>query len=314
MIPVFRTNLITKICHRINIFFNHATYVCFVRPVLFVLPISFILMTLADSELCKQLGDVIGSRAADFLQKSQLMLVFMSFALITIGSSLENLIKAYATPDCELLRDDLHSILNNINGVVGSKKSRFLKVTKLAILNRWGKEKIFLEITQPEQQIALLVKALHGIFEYLFKNKVNFRVGLMRVADNKPSEWFCFEPEDHPPRTSAKVLSAPTSAIMKALKTKEMVIVSDLQDELKKKSKEDRNFIKGSSDLSAEGSLLTFPIYCPNTKNPIYVLSVLAKQKKCLDEKNKELYFWIIDIFLSRILLEHHLMLLKNQE
>lgn len=314
MNPVFRTTRFRKGCKFLNDIFSNKIYRLFIKPFLFILPITLLITILADSGLCNQLESMIGKTATDTLKNSQLFLVILTFLLITLGNSIESFIRQYSEPDLELARDDIHSILTSINEVVSAKKSRFLKTTKQALLERWDKKTIFTEITQPEQQISLLIKALHGIFTYLFHNEVNFRVGLMSIKNNQPVEWFCFEPEEHPPRTGPDTLSSSTSSIMRALESKSMVIVSDTVKEFNKPNKDQRNFVKGSSGPKEDGSILTFPILCPNTREAIYVLSILAKQKNCLETKNKDLYFWIIDIFLSRLLLEHHLMLLKSNE
>lgn len=312
MNPVFRTTRFRKVCKILNDIISHKTYLLVIKPFIFILPISLLITILADSGLCNQLECIIGKPATETLKNSQLILVISTFTLITIGNSIESLVNQYSEPNLELVRDDLHSILSSINEVVSAKKSRFLKTTKQALAEKWDKKTIFTEITQPDQQISLLVKAVHGIFSYLFHNEVDFRVGLMSIENNKPVEWFCFEPEEHPPRTGPETLGAPTSTIMRALESKSMVIVSDTVKEFNKQNKEQRNFVKGSSNPKEEGSILTFPIFCPNTREAIYVLSILAKRKNCLEKKNEALYFWIINIFLSRLLLEHHLMLLKS--
>jgi len=92
-----------------------------------------------------------------------------------------------------------------------------------------------------------------------------------------------------------------------------MVLVSDIQKELNKKNKDERYFVKGNKKPTDEGSILTYPIYCPNTKEPIYVLSILGKEKNAIDENNSDLYEWLLDHFLPRILIEHHLLLMKKE-
>jgi hypothetical protein len=237
--------------------------------------------------------------------------VFIVILIFAITTSLEGIIKAYATPDVELTRDDLHSILCSIDQVVSGKKTRFLEATRSALREGWNKETIFTYITRPDQQLALLIQAIHGIFTYLNGNTIDFRIGLMAIENDTPKDWTYFVPDEYPPKTSAVTLTAPNSTIMRALQAQKLIVIEDVQAELKR-NKEKRRFIKGSSDSLSEGSMLAFPIYCPNTRKAIYVLSVLGKKKNCFESKKAELYSWILENFLARILIEHHLMLLKN--
>jgi hypothetical protein len=134
----------------------------------------------------------------------------------------------------------------------------------------------------------------------------------MRIRNNKPEDWASFFPDEHPPKASIEALSSPSSTIMRALEYGELIIVSDTNSELAKTNKDKRRFVRAGASTSGSASILTHPIYCPNTKEPIYVLSILAKQKNVMEEKHKELYGWIVENFLSRILIEHHLLILKE--
>ena len=134
----------------------------------------------------------------------------------------------------------------------------------------------------------------------------------MAVESEKLTDWFVFAPENKPPKTDAKALSNPSSSIMRSLKSKSMIIIEDIQEELKKKNKDNRRFIKGSTQAKDQGSILIIPIYCPNTRSPIYMVSIMGNKKGCLLKKNKELYSWLLDLYTQRIILEHHLLLMKE--
>ena len=310
--PVFRRNNFRIACFRINNYSETKVFKFLLKPVCFVLPLAFLLLVLPEKDLYEEITKWIGSEFAKNVENWQLPALAVVFVLFSISSLVGEIITEFAVPDSELTRDDLLSILYSINTVVSSKNARFLTKTKEALKHRWDEKVIFLNITQPDQQLGLLIKAIHGIFEHLHNNAVNFRIGLMSIEDNMPVAWAFFVPEEHPPKTSPTTLSAPSSTIMRALQAKKMIIIPDVEHELNKSKKDDRSFIKGGSDALSEGSILTLPIYCPNTKKAIYVLSILAKKKNCFDRKKEDLYFWVLDNFLTRILLEHHLMLLKN--
>lgn len=311
-IPVFRSNGFVKICHRISSQFDEIWYKFIIKPIIFILPISFFLAIISDIEIFKSAIKIFPEQIQDELLKSHLILVASIFFIIQTGKGIEELIRHWGKPNSELNRDDLHSILTCINEVVCGKMRRFLSTTKVALREKWEHDRIFNEITQPSQQIALQVKAIHGFFEYLTNNNIQFRVGLMRVVNGKLVDWSSFFPDEHPPKASIEALSSPTSTIMRALERRETIIVSDTKAELSKKSKEQRCFVGAGASADGNSSILTHPIYCPNTKEPIYVLSILAKEKNVLEEKHKLLYEWIIENFLSRILIEHHLLILKE--
>jgi hypothetical protein len=313
-LPVSQGGRFVRFCKIVSDFLESKTYRFFLKPLLFVIPTSVMIAILADSDLLSSLEKILGAGPISIIKSSQLLIVISAFTLMHLGSAAENFISQCGNPSSELNREDFHSILATINEVVSAKMARFLKATKTALSENWSKDRIFSEITQPDQQIALLVKAVHGLFEYLSKNKVNFRVGLIKIDKGKPSEFFCFQPEEHPPKTKISTLGAPTSSVMRAIQNGNMVLVSDIQKELKKKNKDERNFVKGNKKPADDGSILTYPIYCPNTKEPIYVLSILGKEKNSIDENNKELYEWLLDHFLPRIIIEHHLLIMKRRQ
>jgi hypothetical protein len=197
---------------------------------------------------------------------------------------------------------------------VASKNERFLDSAKRSLREKWKAAKIFREITKPEQQIALLVYAIQGIFEFIYKQKVVIKVGLMEIKQNKPKEWFAFAPKDLPPKTGADVLSVPTSAIMRCIEYGDMLVIEDMKKEISKKNKNDRHCVKGLSLDNDNGSLITMPVYCPNTREPIYVLSIRANKSQVFRVHDKERFKWILqNLFLKRIVLEHHLMLMKEE-
>jgi len=218
-LPVSRGGRFVRFCKKIADVLESKFYRFVLKPLVFVIPTSVMIAILADSNLCSKLVPIIGSGPTEILKDSQLFLVVATFTLMHLGSAIENLISQLGNPESELNREDFHSILATLNEVVSAKMTRFLKATKTALKENWDKDKIFTEITHPDQQLALLVKAIHGLFEYLSKNQVNFRVGLIKIENCKPSEFFCFQPEEHPPKTKISTLCAPTSSIMRAIQT-----------------------------------------------------------------------------------------------
>ena len=221
-------------------------------------------------------------------------------------------IKEYSKPNSCITSDEILAIVSAIDSVVDSKNHRFLDATKRSIREGWDGNKTFSEITKPEQQIALLVYAVQGVFEFIYNREVEIKVGLMEINNNTPKEWFAFAPKDLPPKTGPRDLSAKSSAIMRALESGSLVVIDDIKKELQKKNKENRRCIKGKGEDN-NGSLIAIPIYCPNTREAIYVLSIKANRENTFVQDEGERYKWILQtMFFKRIVLEHHLMLMKK--
>ena len=306
--PEFRTTKFRKLCCCINNFLETWYIKYLLGPVLFVIPVVSLNTIISERDLLLQLS---------YAQKTieyQIPLIIILTSLILLSKISNPIIREYSKPNSHISQEELLIILDTLNTAVSSKTERFLNVTKKVLANKWKPARIFQEITKPEQQIALLIFAIQGIFEFLFKREVEIRVGLMEIENNKPTEWFTFAPKETPPKTGPNALSAPTSAIMRSLELGDIVVVEDMQNEINKNNKDGRMCIKGSTNNNDNGSLITLPIYCPNTREPIYVLSVKSNKVKCFLQEEKERYKWIFqNIFFTRIILEHHLLLMKKE-
>lgn len=67
---------------------------------------------------------------------------------------------------------------------------------------------------------------------------------MLRIENDKPVDWFSFDPASLPPRTEAQTLSAPTSTVSQCIKNKSLVIVEDIQKELNKRTKKKGDILK----------------------------------------------------------------------
>ncbi len=306
--PEFRSGWLSSVCFSLDNFLNTFFAKYILVPVFITIPITLLSVIVSKRGY---FNEVIGVKLDYNLQIS----IGLTLAVFLIsGRLLRNFISEYSKPDSCIDRKELVAILDAINTVVSSKNKRFLAATKTALSSNWDVSRLFPEITKPDQQIVLLIHAVRGVFELLHNQKIDIKVGLMEVENGERlAGWFVFAPTEVPPKTGEKELSAPSSAIKRALEYGGIVVVESIQSELKKKRKEDRMCIKGSVVGSEDGSLITMPIYCPNIRRPIYVLSIKGDKGNCFLEKHKDKYKWILtNIFSARIILEHHLMLMKK--
>ncbi|MDX9963109.1 hypothetical protein [Desulfobacter postgatei] len=235
--PYFSTSRLSKCCNCLLMFFDHWIPRFVLAPIFFIVPSTILVSSLSNTNLYQQLEASLGPQIAGTLKSSHLLIIIWVVLLTYIGRSLFSIIQHFALEDSELTKKDIVSILNTIDVVVQSKCNRFLRNTKQVLKKKLSSSEIFKMITQPDQQIALIVQAIQGIFETLHGNNTEFRVGLMAVKSEKLTDWFVFAPENKPPKTDAEALSNPSSAIMRALKSKSMIIIEDIQEELKKKIK-----------------------------------------------------------------------------
>ncbi len=304
--PEFRTTRFRKACFAAYKFLE-AWYVKFlIGPIFFVVPVTFLGIVVTKKQLLKDLP--YGEKLIEY----QIPLIFVFVVSLVLARIIFALIKEYSKPNSCVNNEEILAIVSAIDGVVDSKNHRFLDATKRSIKEKWDAKRTFNEITKPEQQIALLVYAIQGVFEYIYNQEVEIKVGLMEIKDNIPQEWFAFAPKDLPPKTGPNDLSAKSSAIMRALESGGLVVVESIKRELQKKSKKDRMCVKGRGDDNS-GSLITVPIYCPNTRQAIYVLSIKANKEGTFLIGEVDRYKWILQVmFFKRIVLEHHLLLMKT--
>lgn len=313
IIPEFRVSFKRKICYKVKILLDYPVTKYIILPIFFIIPISFFLVILGNSNYLNQIKGIIGENNAIFLKEWSLWLFALLYFARELGLILKKIVIHYSKPDIELDRNDLLAILGNIEPVILRNMNRLLVNTKKALDQKWEVAQIFEMITNPDEQIGLLVCTIHGLFEHLTGKQVELRVGLMSIKDGKPCGWYTFAPLEIPPHTGPEILSAPTSTIMRSISAGKMVVVEDIQKELKKNKKEDRSFVNGSTNTHSEGSIFAYPISCPNTRKTIYVLSIHSNKSHCILKSHIGWYTWIIERFVPLILLEHHLNLLKEK-
>lgn len=214
----------------------------------------------------------------------------------------------------DLTAADLLAFVKVLDGIVGSKLNRFKKSLKrdpgTPVPN--GKE-IFLEITQPSQQIGAIVEGVRAFFETVADHDLSFRVGLAKVSNGDlGDEWEYFAPQTSPPRIPFEKLKSPDTTLMNCLKTKSITIVEDAKTEIKKKN--GKKFLPLSDDASHDDcSLLCYPIIDHfSSSKLIYILSISVDKSGYFQKKKKKIYKHFIDEFALRLSLEHHLDLLRQ--
>ncbi len=312
--PVIKESNLKKICRKIVSICEHWLVKQFLRPIVFLLPPMLITMIATRKGLQDDAESLVGQGIGVFLNSSALLVIVGAYIYVVAFKALYAAIETYAKPEKELEVKDVFAILKSIEIVVEDKTKRMANEAKKAINSAsiCGKS-TFLQITRPDQQIPLLVRGIRTVFEYMDSSKANFRVGLLKIENDKPIDWYSFEPISCPPRTQATGLQSPTSTVSRCIKTRSLIVIDNIQKELTKKTKKERRFVKGNVQESEEGSQLCYPVIHPATGNVEYVITIAGNRADCLVEKCAELYDWIIKQFAVRISIEHSLLLMKEK-
>ena len=254
----------------------------------------------------EQFAKLVSPSVSNFLNSSSLLILIGMYLYVVLLQALYSAIEHYSKPEKELLLKDVLSILQAINVVVADKNRRFGGIVK-AYSGRTSLDpsETFIGITRPDQQLILLINSIRSVFQLFLDDKnTSFRVGLIRVINGKPHEWAAYAPDASPPRTEAVDLAVPSSTVSCAISAKSIVVVQDIQKELKKKTKHTRKFVKGNTQDKDQGSQLCYPIFYGKAGNIEYVLTISGDKKDCLLESHAELYTWI---------LEHNLLILRDK-
>lgn len=204
----------------------------------------------------------------------------------------------------------LLALLASIDQIVGVKNTRFAK--NLSNVSQLTKESAFEAITEPQTQIAEIVRSICDFFNATRagKNKPLIRVALAVMKGNKITDLPVFFPTDEPIRTSIANLNSPNCSFIIAAKTKKMILISDISKELKKPLAK-RKYISTENDQDNNGSIICHPI---RTKLGVpYVISIHCEEPGYFKDEFKELYEHSLERFALRMNLEHSLLMIKEK-
>jgi len=284
------------------------------RPILFLGPPIFVSTLAVRDSLREDIVTYAGEGVGNFLNNSALIIIVGTYLYVVLVKALYAAIRSYAKPARQLETGDLFALIKAIDIVVGDKTKRFNSEAKhRGRQSDFCGRKTFLQITRPDQQIPLLTAGVRSVFEYMGSKDTALRVGLIKIENDKPVDWYSFDPASSPPRTPAADLGAPTSTVSRCIKARSIIVVENVAKELAKKTKGERRFMKGNFQEGDEGSQLCYPVIHPATNCVEYVITIAGNRASCLVEKHAELYAWVIEHFAVRITMEHSLLILREK-
>lgn len=280
----------------------------FIGPIIFLLPVAII-----TSAMLGKLGNEIPSSRITSYINCMTALPYprtIAITILFIYGCLTNFVVAWIrehAPQTDgLSKDILMGLITSINGIVELKAKRMGDCAHNIGDMKKGKT-IFLKITQPGKQLFLLITALRTIFEKI-DPKTYFRICLFEVKNDKLSGVYYYAPDDDAPKTPLTTLSQSESTIMSSIRDRKMIIIEDIQKELKKDKS--RQYVRGTTEKEP-GSQLCYPIV-DRKNNVIYVVAINGDRKRCLELSKKKLYSWVIAHIVLRIKLENSLLKLKE--
>ncbi|MBU2874162.1 hypothetical protein [Marinobacter salexigens] len=208
------------------------------RPILFLFPPILVTTLAVRQGLHADVVEFAGESVGNFLNSSALIIIVGTYVYVVLMKAAYAAIRSYAKPARQLETGDLFALLKAIDIVVGDKTKRFNSEAKLRMkaADVCGR-KTFLQITRPDQQIPLLIAGIRSVFEFMGSKNTAFRVGLIKIENDKPVDWYSFDPASSPPRTPAADLKAPTSTVSRCIKARSIVVVENIGKELAKKTK-----------------------------------------------------------------------------
>lgn len=282
----------------------------FVGPVLLAVPPGLLTAYFAKASLHVEFVQVLPGGLVRLLDAHPLEALTVALAWVPIltllRATVQHVAKSYALPVQGVVY-----LLDVLDRVVDAKAQRFGNFAK-AVVNgqKKGKAAVFSEITQPEQQIALMPGALHAFLDSIDATRTTFQVGVLAIEEGIPVDWVHFWPANDFPRTDIQALQSDESAICRCVRDRTIQIIEDVRAE-SRKPKSSRRLVPGVEG-DEEGSLICYPVYHAPTASIPYAISVFAKTKGYFREDRKPLYEMVLRRFSGRIALEYSLLIIKN--
>lgn len=175
----------------------------------------------------------------------------------------------------------------------------------------------FAEVVNPEEQIVELLWGVYIVFQLEIDTAYPgerhlLRIALARMRNKRFEDFVSWLPESRRPSSSEEELGRKECALSCAAETKQIVIVSDIAKELRKKHRH-RRFTKGSAGSSGEGSIIAYPIIGSRGDVP-YVLSIRSDKTKHFKQSMKPRYRILLDPFSIRLAIEHSLTVIREHQ
>lgn len=288
-----------------------------VQPFIYVLIPGILLAYYQIDKLQKPLK-LHWRNAYDFLNGHCLAVILVAIGINCLGIGIREVFERVRVAQIEKDRTPA-AIITAIGNVVGKKDRRFGNLVRQLVRNSnpLSGDEVFNTITQPHDQIGSLVEAVWHIFQDISRGEdssIVFEASLISVTPQGTLNQFeHYFPNDQHPGISIELLRDGRSCASRALR-QGLVIVSDFQAELRKKSNKfcTQCYVTTPEKRNNDGSMFAYRIDHYWTGKPIYVLSVCCNKKRYISEYDGSLYTYIMKEIQTRVNLEHSLAILRD--
>lgn len=280
----------------------------FLAPLLFTLP-PVLLTKFTDSQKFHDFVSADFPQLAEFLDRYYLAsILFATIYTIAVLAFAKSIVRRVRIREIDT--SGLLSIIAALDGIVGPKAARFGEhVKNIPNLTR---ETIFCTISQPQLQIVEIIRSLWYLFDAAKSRETNnlIRVVLARFADGKIIGFPVYFPADEFVDASLDDLNKPNSAFSTAFRTKKILVIPDIEKELRTKKRYEP---LGNHDDDS-GSLICYPVIHKSTREVPFVISIHCDEKNYFKQDNEfvEIYKLTLERFALRLSVEYSLLLLKE--
>lgn len=222
-------------------------------------------------------------------------------------------IKDWLHAQDDLGEKELAVLLHAFDTPVGKKLKRFGKVAQRIKSQKEKPEAgaVFHEITQPDEQIALLVEGVYLFFSNDDEHPERLAVNLAKMEKGMIEAFETFLPHGRAPSTNPTDLRQKEATMNRAASTREIIIIPDIAKEMKKTGKA-RQYIAGTGASRMEGSLISFPVVDSELNSVPFVINIKSSTKNHFALAKKERYRFALQRFSERIAMENRLRIIKQ--
>jgi len=287
-----------------------------IAPIILAFPPGFLTSYYSNSTFAETINKSVPAIGANIEAHPVIWVLFSMIypSLILIFAKIV-LSRAHAR---KMTDDWLHHLNVALDRVVGCKNVRF--TDHVLSMDDLTRENAFCTITQPETQIAELVRGICEFFNAIRAEDKNvndrsrlIRVTLCLIIDGNVESILISYPEDEAtiPPQSVALLNDPSSCIQTSIRERDIVVIQSIESELKKAA-EYRRFVDIGVEGDNYGSLICYPVIYRATGDIPYVVTIHCDEDGYFREKKSELYKFSLDRFSLRVRLEHNLLLMKE--
>ncbi|MCL6237096.1 hypothetical protein M5F66_01840 [Acinetobacter sp. ANC 5033] len=279
---------------------------------------AYILLCLGNDDRAKEFKSIFGKLGVFILDNGG---IFVFISIIVAG--IFPWLNSFVSERCNDLESKFKQltvqydislkVLEQLEKVVVQKRQRFAQASsEFRSTPQTPKHKtVFERITQPDNQIQILIESLHDCIKSIYPNEY-IKVALVSVKNHCLHDWVCHSPYDTKPRTKIDQLKDPKSTFSRVIALRKMIIVPDTKTEIQKQSTDDIMYIKGNTDPTESWCQVCIPIHSINNNETIFIISIAIKRANVVTLENEKFLEWLFKFFISRLALEHSLKELKE--